>query len=60
VAAIVHGIGARGELMLLIVILLLVLWVLGFMTKATLGGMLHILLVVAIVLGLVNFIRSRA
>ena len=45
--------------MLTIVILLVVLWFLGFMTKNTLGGLLHILLVVAIVLGLVNFIRGR-
>jgi hypothetical protein len=45
--------------MLLVVVLLVVLWFLGFMTKYTLGGLLHILLVVAIVLGLVNFIRSR-
>jgi hypothetical protein len=45
--------------MLLLVVLLLVLWFLGFMTKTTLGGLLHILLVFAIVLGLVNFIRSR-
>lgn len=45
--------------MLFIVFLLVVLWLLGFMTKYTLGGLLHILLVVAIVLGLVNFIRGR-
>lgn len=45
--------------MLFIVFVLVVLWLLGFMTKYTLGGVLHILLVIAIVLGLVNFIRGR-
>ena len=45
--------------MLTVVIVLLILWFLGFMTKTTLGGLLHILLVVAIVLGLVNFIQTR-
>jgi hypothetical protein len=45
--------------MLLIVLILVVLWFLGFLTKNTLGGLLHILLIVAIIFGLVNFIRSR-
>ena len=46
--------------MLTIVVVLLILWFLGLVTKNTLGGLLHILLVVAIVLGLVNFISRRA
>jgi hypothetical protein len=45
--------------MLFVIVLLLVLWFLGVLTKATLGGLLHILLIVAIVLGLVNFIGRR-
>jgi Family of unknown function (DUF5670) len=45
--------------MLFLVVLLIVLWFLGVITKTTLGGLLHILLVVAIVLGLVNFIGRR-
>ena len=45
--------------MLTMVFILVILWFLGFMTKNTLGGLLHILLVVAIVLGLVNFIQRR-
>jgi hypothetical protein len=45
--------------MLFIVVLLVVLWFLGMLTKSTLGGLLHILLVVAIVIGLVNFIGRR-
>jgi Family of unknown function (DUF5670) len=45
--------------MLLLIVLLVVLWFIGMITKATLGGLLHILLVVAIVIGLVNFIGRR-
>ena len=45
--------------MLFFVVLLVVLWFLGVITKTTLGGLLHILLIVAIVLGLVNFIGRR-
>ena len=45
--------------MLFLVFLLLLLWFLGVITKSTLGGLLHILLVAAIVLGLVSFIGRR-
>ena len=47
--------------MLLFLILLCgVLWVLGMMTTYTFGGLLHILLVVAIVLFLVHIIQGRS
>jgi Family of unknown function (DUF5670) len=46
--------------MLFIVFLLLALWFLGLMTSATLGGLLHILLVVAIVLFLVHIIQGHS
>jgi hypothetical protein len=46
--------------MLAIVVLLLILWLLGVITRYTLGGLLHILLVIAIVVLLVNFISARA
>jgi hypothetical protein len=45
--------------MLFLVFLALVLWFFGFMTSYTLGGLLHILLVVAIVLFLVHVIQGR-
>ena len=44
--------------MLFLVVLLLVLWFLGLMTSYTLGGLLHILLIVAIVLFLVHIIQG--
>jgi hypothetical protein len=46
--------------MLFLVFLLLVLWFLGLVSSYTLGGLLHILLVIAIVLFLVHIIQGRA
>lgn len=45
--------------MLFLVVLLVVLWLLGLVTSYTLGGLLHILLVIAIVLFLVHIIQGR-
>ena len=42
-----------------IVVIMLVLWVLGLVTSYTLGGFIHILLVVALVILLLNVIRGR-
>ena len=40
-------------------VVLLVLWLLGLVSSYTMGGFIHILLVVAIVMILVNFITGR-
>ena len=42
-----------------IAVVLLILWLLGLVSSYTVGGFIHILLVVAIVLILVNFITGR-
>jgi hypothetical protein len=42
-----------------LVIVLLILWFIGVITKATFGGLLHILLVVAIIFLLIGVIRGR-
>jgi hypothetical protein len=42
-----------------IVIILLVLWVLGLVSSYTMGGLIHILLVIAIVIFLLRVIRGR-
>jgi len=39
--------------------ILLVLWILGVATSYTMGGLLHILLVIAIVTVLFNFLSGR-
>jgi hypothetical protein len=42
-----------------IAVILLILWVLGLVSSYTLGGFIHILLVFAIVMVLVNVISGR-
>jgi hypothetical protein len=46
--------------MLFLVFLLVVLWLLGMITSYTLGGALHVLIVIAIVLFLVHIIQGRS
>lgn len=40
-------------------VILLVLWLLGLVSAYTLGGFIHILLVVAVIMILVRLIRGR-
>ena len=42
-----------------IAVVLLILWLLGLVSSYTVGGLIHILLVVALVMILVNFISGR-
>ena len=42
-----------------IAVLLLILWLLGMITSYTLGGFIHILLVVAVVAVLIRVIQGR-
>ena len=42
-----------------IAVVLVVLWLLGLVTSYTMGGFIHILLVVAIIMVLVNLINGR-
>ncbi len=42
-----------------VAVVLLILWLLGLVTSYTLGGFIHILLVVALVMVLVNVISGR-
>lgn len=42
-----------------IAVILLILWVLGMVSSYTIGGFLHILLVVAVVVILVRIIQGR-
>lgn len=43
-----------------IVVLLLILWLLGMITSYTLGGFIHILLVIAVIVVLVRVIQGRS
>lgn len=42
-----------------ICMILIVLWLLGMVTSYTMGGLIHILLVIAIIVVLVNVISGR-
>ena len=42
-----------------IVVVLLVLWLLGLLTGYTLAGVIHVLLVIAIIMALVNLFQGR-
>jgi len=42
-----------------LLLILLVLWALGMLTSYTMGGLIHILLVVAVVVLLFNLIQRR-
>ena len=42
-----------------IVAVLLILWLLGLMTSYTMGGLVHILLVIAIIVVLMRLIQGR-
>jgi hypothetical protein len=46
-------------MLMTIAIILIVLWLLGLVTSATMGGFIHILLVVAIVIFVVRVIQGR-
>ena len=42
-----------------LVVVLLVLWLLGLVTSYTMGGLIHILLVVAVIILVFNLISGR-
>lgn len=46
-------------MLMTIVVILIVLWALGLVTSYTMGGLIHILLVVAIIVILVRVIQGR-
>jgi predicted nucleic acid-binding Zn ribbon protein len=49
----------RGAMLWFIVIALLLLWGLGMITSYTVGGFIHILLVVALIVVVVRLIQGR-
>ena len=42
-----------------IAVVLIVLWLLGLVSSYTMGGLIHILLVIAVIVVLVNIIQGR-
>lgn len=42
-----------------IAVVLIVLWLLGLVTSYTMGGIIHVLLVIAVIVVVLGFIRGR-
>lgn len=49
----------QNNMLTTIAVILLILWVLGLVTSYTLGGFIHLLLVIAVVMFLVRIIRGE-
>jgi len=49
----------KDPMLYTIAVVLLILWVLGLVSSYTIGGFIHILLVVAVVMVLVNLLSGR-
>jgi hypothetical protein len=61
VACGVVGLSQREEVAMLwtIFVILLVLWLLGVVTSYTLGGFIHVLLVIAVIIAVMQLIQGR-
>jgi Family of unknown function (DUF5670) len=44
----------------MIAVVLIVLWILGLVTSYTLGGFIHVLLVIAVIMILVRLVQGRS
>jgi hypothetical protein len=53
------AIGKENPMLWTIAVILIVLWLLGLVSSYTLGGFIHILLIIALVVVLVGFIQGR-
>ena len=49
----------RKNMLWTICVVLIILWLLGMVTGTTIGGLIHVLLVIAVIMILVNFISGR-
>ena len=49
----------RKNMLFTLAVILLVLWLLGLVSSYTLGGVLHLLLVLAIILFIVGLVQGR-
>jgi hypothetical protein len=51
--------GRENHMLYTIAVVLIALWLLGLMTSYTMGGVIHVLLVIAVIMVLVNVIQGR-
>jgi len=55
----VRDVKRKNDMLWTIAVILGVLWLLGLVTSYTMGGLIHILLVVAVIMIVVNLIQGR-
>lgn len=48
-----------NPLLVIVAVVLLLLWLLGLVTSYTMGGFIHVLLVIAIIVVLIRIIQGR-
>ena len=51
--------GKGTHMLYTIAVVMIALWLLGLVTSTTMGGLIHVLLVIAIIMVLVNLIQGR-
>lgn len=51
--------GKETHMLWTIVVILLILWFLGLVTSYTMGGLIHVLLVIAIIVVVINLVQGR-
>ena len=49
----------KQNMLYTIAVILIILWLLGLVTSYTMGGFIHILLVVAIIMVIINLVSGR-
>jgi hypothetical protein len=49
----------RNKMLETIAVILIVLWILGLVTSSTMGGFIHVLLVIALIVILVRVVQGR-
>jgi len=54
-----RGIRKEADMLWTIFVILLILWLLGLVSGYTIGGFIHVLLVIAIVVVLIRIIQGR-
>lgn len=53
-----HGLSSQAIMLQAIALILIILWLLGMVSSYTMGGFIHILLVIAIVVILIRLIQG--
>jgi hypothetical protein len=58
-APLISGAAKEDEMLWTLFVILLVLWLLGLVSSYTLGGFIHLLLVLAVIVLIINLVSGR-